>query len=116
GGGVTTVDALWAGLPVVSQIGQTPAARLGATLLTAAGVPELLVDTTDSYIGLSLALARDPDRRAVLRAKLIAGRDTAPLFDTGRQVRALETAYQIMWRQHGAGGPPRRIDVPDAAS
>lgn len=116
GGGVTTVDALWAGLPVVSLVGQTPAARLGATLLTAAGVPELLVDTAEAYLDLALALARDPDRRAALREKLIAGRDTAPLFDTGRQARALEAAYELMWRQHCAGGPPRPIDVPDAAS
>ena len=111
GGGVTTVDALWAGLPVVSLAGQMPAARLGATLLPAAGVPELVVNTEHEYMELALALARDPDRRTALREKLVAGRDTSPLFDAQAQTRALETAYERMWRQHCAGEPPRMIAV-----
>lgn len=112
GGGVTTVDALWVGLPVVSLAGASPAARLGATLLPAAGVPELVVGTVDDYVALALALARDPDRRAALRARLIAGRDNAPLFDIDRQTRYLETAYEMMWRDHRAGRSPAMIEVP----
>jgi len=111
GGGVTTVDALWAGLPVVSLAGRTPAARLGASLLPAAGVPELVVDTEEAYRTLALALAGDPGRRAALRARLIAGRDTAPLFDTPRQARDLEAAYRRMWDRHLAGRPPAAIDL-----
>jgi protein O-GlcNAc transferase len=111
GGGVTTVDALWAGLPVVSLAGAMPAARLGATLLAAAGVPELVVDSVEDYVALALALARDPGRRAALRARLIAGRDTAPLFDIARQTRDLETAYTRMWATYCAGLPPTTIDL-----
>jgi len=113
GGGVTTVDALWVGLPVVSLAGVSPAARLGATLLPAAGVPELVVDTVNDYIALALALARDPARRAMLRARLIAGRDSSPLFDIGRQTRHLESAYELMWRDHCAGRPPAMLEVPE---
>jgi protein O-GlcNAc transferase len=113
GGGVTTVDALWAGLPVVSIAGALPQARLGATLLGAARLPELVTDTVDQYVELVLALARDPARRMALRHRLIDARDHAPLFDGQRYRRNLEQAYRLMWQRRCRGLAPGRIDVPD---
>ena len=113
GGGVTTVDALWAGLPVVSVAGALPQARLGATLIGAAGMPELVVPSVEDYVALALALARDPARRMALRQRLRGARDHAPLFDGERQRRNLEQAYRLMWRRHCQGLAPAPIDVAD---
>lgn len=114
GGGITTVDALWVGLPVVTIEGETPSARLGATLLTAAGAPELITRSLDDYVALIGELARDPARRAALREKLIQARDSAPLFDTGRFRGHLETGYEMMVARARRGLAPATIEVPAA--
>jgi predicted O-linked N-acetylglucosamine transferase (SPINDLY family) len=86
----TACDALWAGLPVLTRKGGAFAARVAASLLTAAGLPELIVQTAEDYEALALALARDPARLEDLRNRLAANRATAPLFDTPRLARDLE--------------------------
>src|SRR5204862_4440769 len=58
----TAADALWAGLPVLTQLGEVFAGRVGASLLTAAGLPELITRTPEEYEATALALARDPGR------------------------------------------------------
>jgi predicted O-linked N-acetylglucosamine transferase (SPINDLY family) len=92
----TACDALWAGLPVVTRKGHAFAARVAASLLTAAGLPELITETAEDYEALALALARDPARLKALRDKLATNRATAPLFDTPRLARDLEAAYRTM--------------------
>jgi len=87
---------LWAGLPVLTQRGTAFAGRVAASLLTAAGLPELITETAQEYEVLALALARDPARLKALRAKLATNRATAPLFDTPRLARDLEAAYRAM--------------------
>lgn len=111
GGGVTTVDALWAGLPVLTVLGDTPAARLGATLATAADAPELIAPDLKSYERSAIELASDNEARQVLRQKLLANRCRSPLFDHGQYQRHLETALEAAWRQHVDGGRPQRIEV-----
>jgi predicted O-linked N-acetylglucosamine transferase (SPINDLY family) len=86
----TASDALWAGLPVLTRRGSAFAGRVAASLLTAAGLPELIAETAEEYEGLALALARDPIRLKALRDRLAAGRTTAALFDTPRLARDLE--------------------------
>jgi predicted O-linked N-acetylglucosamine transferase (SPINDLY family) len=114
GGGVTTVDALWAGLPVLTIEGGTPAARLGTTLSRAANFPDLIVPDMEAYVETAIALGRDRDRLAALKAKLAATAPTSPLFDTPRYIRHLDTAYAEMWRLWAAGEPPRKIEVAPA--
>jgi predicted O-linked N-acetylglucosamine transferase (SPINDLY family) len=92
----TACDALWAGLPVLTRKGNAFAARVAASLLAAAGLPELITDTAEDYEALALALARDPARLNALRDRLIANRASAPLFDTPRLARDLEAAYSRM--------------------
>jgi len=92
----TACDALWAGLPVLTRRGNAFAARVAASLLTAAGLPELITETAEEYEALALALARDPARLKALRDRLAANRATAPLFDTPRLARELEAAYREM--------------------
>lgn len=67
GGGVTSVDALWVGLPVLTILGDKPGARLGATLCNAAGVPDMITSNLPSYINRAVALAADPALRHALR-------------------------------------------------
>lgn len=92
----TACDALWAGLPVLTRRGGAFAARVAASLLTAAGLPELITETAEEYEALALALAHDSARLKALRDRLVEGRATAPLFDTPRLARELEAAYRAM--------------------
>ena len=108
----TASDALWVGLPVLSCIGETFAGRVGASLLRAVGLPEMVVDNLVDYEARALALATDPEALAQLRSRLLAQRDTAPLFDTDRFRRDLESAYQTMWQRHQQGLPPAPFAVP----
>jgi predicted O-linked N-acetylglucosamine transferase (SPINDLY family) len=110
-GHTTTSDALWAGVPVVTWASETFAGRVSASLLTAAGLSELITTTWTDYEALALALAADPKRRAVLRAKLAADRGTCALFDTVRFTRNIETAYVRMWERAQQGLPPADIIV-----
>lgn len=116
GGGITTVDALWSGLPVLTMFGETPSARLGATLVNAAGMSELIVEGLPAYVETAVALATEPQRLTSLRARLLSKRDGCALFDTERHRQNLEAAYQAMWDVHQSGASPRLIDLSDQAS
>ncbi|MBF0179231.1 MAG: tetratricopeptide repeat protein [Magnetococcales bacterium] len=96
---VTGCDALWSGVPLLTRIGETFASRVGASLLTAVGLPELIVDNWGDYGALAVALASEPDRLGEMRARLAVG----PLFDTPGFARDLERLYARMWRDHLAG-------------
>ena len=112
GGGVTTADALWAGVPVVSLAGATPQSRNGASLLSAIGLDELIVGDLGAYEKLAFRLARDGEARAALRARLAANRDTAPLFRPERLTRHLEDGFRLMWQAHVDGTRPPYVEVP----
>lgn len=111
-GHTTTSDALWAGCPVVTCLGDTFASRVAASLLSAAAMPDTITRSLEEYEGLAVALATDADRRAVLRRRLEDGRMTVPLFDSHRFTRNLERAYQTMWALHKAGRPPQGFILP----
>ena len=111
----TVNEALWAALPVVTIAGEPFASRVAASLLNAAGIPELAAGTAEEYVRLAVSLARDASRREALRRRLVAARATAPLFDTAGTVRALESAYQAMWELHDAGTAPRAFSLRGAS-
>ncbi len=108
----TASDALWAGLPVLTQMGQAFAGRVAASLLNAVGLAEMITRDTAEYEALAIAIGRDANRAAALKAKLAAALPTAPLFDTPRFTRHLEGAYRMMWQRHAAGLPPEGFAVP----
>jgi len=112
GAHTTATDALWTGLPVLTLAGESLAARVAASLLTAVGLPELITTTREDYEALAIALATDRERLAALRRRLAANRLTMPLFDTGLLTRALETGYQEIHRRHQAGLDPEDVQVP----
>jgi protein O-GlcNAc transferase len=94
----TASDALWAGVPHVACTGQSFAARVGASVLTAAGMPELIAHGLQDYEALALRLLTDDAERAAVRAKLAAQRSTAPLWDATGFARDLEDALEGMVR------------------
>ena len=107
----TASDALWAGVPVLTWPGELFAARVAASLLTAAGLPELIVASREEYERRAIALAVDPNELGALRARLEQNRSRMPLFDTDAYVRHLEQAYEMMWATHARGEPPRSFLV-----
>ena len=112
GGGVTTVDCLWTGVPVLTIAGPTPQSRNGATLLSAIGLEDLIQYRIEDYEAKAFAFANDRDSLVKVRAKLVATRDDYPLFNSKRLTRHLESAYELMWQAHEDGRPPQMIDVP----
>jgi len=109
--GTTASDALWAGLPVLTCLGETFAQRMAGSLLHAVGLPELVTGSPDQYEALALALATDQARLATLRERLTSNRTTHPLFDTRRFTRHLEQAYLAMQQRVDAGLPPDHLVI-----
>lgn len=111
-GHTTTSDKLWAGLPVPTMKGSNFASRVSESLLTALGLPELVAPDAKSYVDLCVRLATGAEERAAIRERLAANRFTAPLFDTERFTRHLETAFTMMVERAKDGLGPDHIDVP----
>jgi predicted O-linked N-acetylglucosamine transferase (SPINDLY family) len=111
GAHTTASDALWAGLPVLTLLGKTFAGRVGASLLHAVGLPELVARSPGEYEALALGLARNADALAALKAKLMHNRDACPLFDTARFARNLEAAFTTMWKRQQRGERPDHFAV-----
>ena len=107
----TASDALWVGLPVLTCSGRSFASRVAASLLHAAGLPELVMDSLALYEAEAIRLANDPAVVAALRARLMTNRSTSALFDTTAYTRHFETALTTMVAQRERGEPPRPFSV-----
>jgi len=99
----TASDALWAGLPVLTLIGDTFAGRVAASLLTAVGLPELIATSQGDYEACAIRLATQPEDLASLKQRLADRRLTSQLFDTRGFVRHIEAAYGVMYDRYRAG-------------
>ena len=108
----TASDALWAGLPVLTCLGEAFAGRVAASLLHAAGAADMVTSDLEEYGALALRLAREPARLADVKARIVRNRDTCPLFDTARLARHIEAAYMTMWERWQRGEPPANFAVP----
>lgn len=111
----TGSDALWAGLPLLTVTGRTFPSRVGASLLKAAGLPELVTDSLHDYEELAVRLATEPGLLAGLRQNLAAQRSSCALYDTPRYVRHLERAYATMAERSRAGLAPEGFGVGEEA-
>jgi len=109
--GVTASDALWAGLPVLTLLGQSFASRYAASLLNSIGLPELITNTQEEYEALAIALARNPQNLTEIKLKLANNRLTAPLFDSPLFTKNLEAAYIKMYERYQADLPPEHISI-----
>jgi protein O-GlcNAc transferase len=106
----TASDALWAGLPIVTIVGNAFAGRVGASLVNAVGLPDLVAPDLAAYKALALRLASEPEALADCKKRL-EQRFTSPLFATERYIRHLEAAFAGMhglWRN---GNPPQSFAV-----
>lgn len=108
----TASDALWAGLPVLTVVGECFPGRVAGSLLHAVGLPELVTQSEEDYEALAVKLATDTAFLGHLRQRLAANRRTAPLFDCAGFARALENAFEIMWQRWRSGAPPAAFPVP----
>jgi predicted O-linked N-acetylglucosamine transferase (SPINDLY family) len=93
-----TCHALWMGTPVVTLCGASPVARAGASLLKAAGLPELVAHSEDEYVEIASALTADLPRLTALRAGMRELMKASPLMDAPRFARNVEVAYRRIWR------------------
>jgi predicted O-linked N-acetylglucosamine transferase (SPINDLY family) len=109
--GATAADALRVGVPVVTCLGETFAARMAASLLNAVGLSELVTSDRREYEAVATRLATDGQRLASLRQRLAADVATQPLFDTRLFAGHLEQAYGRMYGRLRAGLAPDHIVV-----
>ena len=107
----TASDALWAGLPLLTCMGEAFASRVAASLLNAIGLRELVTTTQEQYEALAVELATDAERLGHVRRTLERNRLTAPLFDTELFARHIEDAYSQMYERYQADLPPEYIHV-----
>jgi predicted O-linked N-acetylglucosamine transferase (SPINDLY family) len=107
----TCSDALWAGLPVLTLPGRQFAARVGASLVSAANLPELIADSEADYEARAYALAMDPEHLLSLRSKLMVNRRKAPLFDSAGYARHLEAAFDAAFERWRTGEAPTHLTL-----
>jgi predicted O-linked N-acetylglucosamine transferase (SPINDLY family) len=99
----TASDALWAGVPLITKVGQTFVSRVAASLLAAIGIPELITSSDESYEQLALELASDGPRLIDIRRRVERNRYSTPLFDEALFAEDLIRAYEVMWERKLAG-------------
>ena len=97
-GGMTSCEALWMGVPVVTLPEQKPASRQTLSFLTQLGQTDLVANSEADYIALAAALARDPERLAGLRATLRPRMQASPVCQAAAFTAAQEGLIRRMWR------------------
>jgi predicted O-linked N-acetylglucosamine transferase (SPINDLY family) len=107
----TASDALWAGLPVLTLMGNAFASRVAASLLNAIELPELITSTPQAYEALAIEIAKNPEKLAALKQKLASNRLTTPLFDTPQFTKDLERSYVQIYERYQADLPPEHLFV-----
>jgi protein O-GlcNAc transferase len=100
GAHTTCSDALRAGVPMLTVLGEQFAARVAASLVSRAGLPELVCADHDAFVAEAIRLGTDAEARAALRQKLARAVPASPVFDPQVQARALEDAYAAIWAKH----------------
>lgn len=116
GGGVTTLEALWMGAPVVALNGATAAGRHAYCHVMAAGFPELTAETPEAWVALAVALAKDPDRLDKIRAELRPRLANGLVCDGAAFAAAAGALFRRAWRQFVAGMEPSHLDAPEIDS
>ena len=96
-GTTTTCEALYMGVPVITLAGNTHASRVGVSLLSNVGLPDMIAGTPDEYVALAVDLARNLEKLQSLRTALRGMLLSSPLTDAGTFTSHLEEAYRRMW-------------------
>jgi predicted O-linked N-acetylglucosamine transferase (SPINDLY family) len=96
-GATTTLETLWMGIPMVTQVGKQFAARNSYTFMLNAGIEEGIAWSQEEYIEWGIKLGLDPKLRSEVREKLRSGRQTAPVWNAKQFTLDMEQAYREMW-------------------
>jgi predicted O-linked N-acetylglucosamine transferase (SPINDLY family) len=107
----TASDALWAGLPVLTRMGDAFAGRVAGSLLTALALPELITSTEQEFEERAVELATNPAKLGELRQRLANNRSASGLFDGALFARHIEAAYTAIHRRHQMGLPPDHVRI-----
>jgi len=107
----TASDALWAGLPVLTCVGESFASRVAASLLNAIELPELITTTQEQYEATAIELANNPEKLKDIKYKLERNRLTTALFDTPRFTKHIQAAYRQMYETYQADLPLNNIYI-----
>jgi len=109
--GTTASDALRVGLPVLTQLGESFASRMAASLLNAVGLPELITTTAKEYESLAIELATNPIWLKEIKDKLLNNIPTSLLFNSKLFTQLIELAYQEMYQRYQDELAPDHICV-----
>lgn len=112
-GGATTANALGCGIPVLTVLGRHWVSRMSASQLAAVGLPDLVLPSLDFYAHTAIELALDQNKLKTLKQCLKKNIPHAPLFDSRKFIRQLESGYQIIWQRFLDGLDPLHIDIPE---
>jgi predicted O-linked N-acetylglucosamine transferase (SPINDLY family) len=107
----TASDALWAGLPVLTCIGESFASRVAASLLNAIELPELIARTQEEYEAKAIELGNNPEKLRTIKSKLEGNKLNTTLFKTKQFTRYIEAAYRQMQEHYQADLPPSNIYI-----
>ena len=109
-GATTTLETLWMGIPMVTQVGQQFAARNSYTFMLNAGIEEGIAWSQEEYIEWGIKLGLDRNLRDKIAGKLRSGRTTAPVWNTKQFTLDMEDAYRQMWAKYQEQGKHEEID------
>jgi len=107
----TASDALWAGLPVLTKMGESFASRVGGSLLAAVDIPELITTTSREYEATAMQLATHPQELRAIKEKLARNLKSTALFDTARFAIKIEAAFTHMVKRLDLGLKPDHFHV-----
>ncbi len=110
-GGATTSNALWAGIPLITLMGNHFVSRMSSSSLTGVGLTELITYSPKEYETLAIKLATHPEKLFNIKNKLLKNRTTKPYFDTKRFVMNLEQGYKEVWNRFITSNTPRRVTI-----
>src|SRR5690606_23078514 len=105
----TASDALWCGVPLLTVPGDTFASRVGASLVSACGLPEMVCADAAAYVAKATALVNEPSMLRAAQRHLAENRHRLPLFDTRRYARDFDALLLRMWERHESGLPPEHL-------
>jgi predicted O-linked N-acetylglucosamine transferase (SPINDLY family) len=97
-GGTTTLQAMWMGVPVVVRAGHSFVSRMGASFMTAAGLPDWVAADDEAYVVIAQRMAADRQALRLLKKGLRQRLQASPAWDIERHAKAFEAGLRAMWQ------------------
>jgi predicted O-linked N-acetylglucosamine transferase (SPINDLY family) len=101
-GATTTLETIWMGIPIVTRVGSTFAARNSYTFLHNAGISDGIAWSDEEYVNWGIRFGRDEPLRHKVAWQMYQSRSSAPLWNVKRFAHEMENAYQQMWQHYCA--------------